>query len=122
MLNITKTGRLFNRNSLRQLSNRLQNESTASNELTVSITENDSIALRSKFYNLIETETKEQLSFARMFRHSKFVSLGDLQNKYLIGRIVDITGDDLYIDYGGKFNCVCKRPEKNSKFVCQKII
>ena len=57
----------------------------------------------------------EKKSFARMFKESKFVALGDMENKYLIGKIVDIVGDDLYIDYGGKFNCVCKRPIRNKK-------
>lgn len=74
------------------------------------------IAIKSSFSTMLESEPKEKLTFAKMFRHSKFVSLGDLQNKYLIGRVVDVVGDDLYIDYGGKFNCVCKRPEKNAKF------
>ena len=72
------------------------------------------LVLKSKFSQMMETEPKEAITFARMFRHSKFVSLGDLQNKYLIGRVVDVVGDDIYIDYGGKFNCVCKRPEKNA--------
>lgn len=53
-------------------------------------------------------QTKQ--TFAQMFRKSKFVSLGNLENKILIGKIFDIVGDDLYIDYGGKFNAVCKRP------------
>lgn len=50
-----------------------------------------------------------------MFKQSKFVALGDLENKYLIGKIVDVVGDDLYVDYGGKFNCVVKRPERFGK-------
>jgi hypothetical protein len=73
------------------------------------------LVLKSKFSQMIDTEPKEAITFARMFRHSKFVSLGDLQNKFLIGRVVDVVGDDIYIDYGGKFNCICKRPEKNPK-------
>lgn len=54
-------------------------------------------------------------SFAKLFKESKFVSLGDMENKYLIGKIVDVVGDDLYIDYGGKFNCVCKKPARRAK-------
>jgi len=56
---------------------------------------------------------KQNLTFAQMFRRSKFVAMGDLENKVLVGRIFDTVGDDLYIDYGGKFNAVCKRPERN---------
>jgi hypothetical protein len=58
---------------------------------------------------------KQNLTFAQMFRRSKFVAMGDLENKVLVGRIFDTVGDDLYIDYGGKFNAVCKRPERNGE-------
>ena len=73
-----------------------------------------------QFTNSKSTElqaNKPNLTFAQMFRRSKFVALGDLENKgkYLVGRIFDTVGDDLYIDYGGKFNAVCKRPEKNGQ-------
>jgi hypothetical protein len=59
-----------------------------------------------------KAKQKEKKSFAKMFKESKFVALGDLENKYLIGKIVEVLGDDLYIDYGGKFHCVCKRPNR----------
>ena len=59
-------------------------------------------------------QQKEKKSFAKLFKESKFVSLGNLENKYVIGKIVEIVGDDLYIDYGGKFYCVCRRPTRNS--------
>jgi hypothetical protein len=63
--------------------------------------------------NIVEAVKKsEKKSFAKMFKESKFVALGDMENKYLIGKIVEVLGDDLYIDYGGKFHCVCKRPNR----------
>jgi len=58
----------------------------------------------------LSVTTKTPMTFAQMFKESTFVSLGNLENKYLIGKIVDIVADDMYIDYGGKFNCVCKIP------------
>jgi hypothetical protein len=92
---------------------------TTTTESSVSINESpeEKLELKSNFLKLIESEPKETLTFAKMFRHSKFVSLGDLQNKFLIGRVIEVVGDDLYIDYGGKFNCVCKRPEKNAGYI-----
>jgi hypothetical protein len=64
---------------------------------------------------LVAQNPSENVTFAKLFKESKFVALGDLTNKFLIGRIVEVIGDDLYIDYGGKFNCVCKRPLNNPR-------
>ncbi len=65
--------------------------------------------------SLTSQNPNEKVTFAKLFKESKFVALGDLSNKYLIGRIVEVIGDDLYIDYGGKFNCICKRPLNNAR-------
>lgn len=49
-------------------------------------------------------------SFATMFRKSKFVALGEHQGRLVEGTIFETMGTDLYIDFGGKFHCVCPRP------------
>lgn len=51
-------------------------------------------------------------SFAKLLRTSKFVDLGDFTGRILIGRVMHRVNDDLYIDFGLKFNAICKRPEK----------
>nr|XP_033330426.1 28S ribosomal protein S28, mitochondrial [Megalopta genalis] len=57
-------------------------------------------------------------SFAKMLRDSKFIDLGDPQKKVVIGEIFNVVGDDLYIDFGWKFHCVCPKPKKDtSKYV-----
>lgn len=55
------------------------------------------------------------MTFAKMFRHSKFVQLGGLKGRLLSGRIVDVVDDDLYIDYGGKFHAVVQRPQNKQR-------
>lgn len=48
-----------------------------------------------------------------MFRESTFVQLGDVKDRCVNGRIFDVINDDLYIDFGGKFFCVCPKPSHN---------
>ncbi|VDM95048.1 unnamed protein product [Thelazia callipaeda] len=55
--------------------------------------------------------------FAELFRHSKFVQLGNFDGRIVIGEIVRRMEDDLYIDIGLKFNAVCRAPSvKNDSY------
>ena len=58
-------------------------------------------------------DPRDKKSFAALLRESNFIGCGDARGRVVIGKIFEVLGDDLYIDFGGKFHCVCPRPKAN---------
>lgn len=57
-----------------------------------------------------QSNEKKNESFHQLLRKSKLMQIGDPDKIVFKGRIVRIIDSDMYIDFGGKFNCVCKKP------------
>lgn len=54
-------------------------------------------------------------SFPSLLRNDPMMELGDVRGCHVTGVIVEAVDNDLYVDFGGKFLCVVRRPPSNSE-------
>ncbi|XP_011644084.1 28S ribosomal protein S28, mitochondrial [Pogonomyrmex barbatus] len=69
-----------------------------------------------KFSHIDDKKSETPQTFTSLMRNSKFVDLGDPEGKVVTGEVFNVIGNDLYIDFGWKFYCVCRKPLKNEQY------
>ena len=60
-----------------------------------------------------QTEENSNPTFASLMRNCKLTSMGNPVGQVVVGKVYHIVNDDLYIDFGHKFGCICKKPRYN---------
>lgn len=83
-----------------------------------------------KFEGLQAIPKEQPQTFASLLKNSKlidvsrvvsicrlkmYLQLGDPEGKVVTGRVFHVVDNDLYVDFGWKFHCVCPRPKKNAR-------
>ena len=63
----------------------------------------------------LDAASSENVSFAKMLKSSALVQMGDPEDALVKGVIVEIMDDNLFIDFGGKFLAVCRKPRFKSE-------
>ncbi|XP_003747239.1 28S ribosomal protein S28, mitochondrial [Galendromus occidentalis] len=61
-----------------------------------------------------EPKKEKEPPFATLLRNSKFVKLGNPEKKILVGKVYNVFENDIYVDFGGKFPAICKRPARSA--------
>ncbi|KAF2357784.1 Ribosomal protein S28 mitochondrial [Trinorchestia longiramus] len=61
----------------------------------------------------VPQQVPSKASFLSLLRNSKLMQLGDASGKLVEGRVVHVLGDDIYVDWGGKFMAVSTRPRRH---------
>lgn len=63
-----------------------------------------------------DTQTEEE-SFHQLLENSRLLTSGGISpiGQKVLGEIIAVVENDLYIDFGGKFHGVVKRPERNGE-------
>ena len=62
-----------------------------------------------------DSSNSQEKTFEEMLESSPLMKIRRPQGKIVSGRITNVCNDDLYVDFGGKFEVVVKRPQVNTE-------
>ena len=62
------------------------------------------------------TESEPEDLFERLLFDSPLLQLDSFKGKQFVGRITDVVGEDLYVDYGGKFHLVVTQSKERKRW------
>jgi len=62
-----------------------------------------------------ETKIQQDYNFDTLIKNSKLMQIGDPDGRLVSGTVFEVTANDVYVDFGGKFHCVCPIPRYNSR-------
>ena len=68
-----------------------------------------------------EHTREEELTFAEMFRNSKFVQTVSPVGKKVKGEVIAVVDDNVYVDFGCKFHAVMAVPQAKPEFKGRKV-
>lgn len=94
-----------------RLLHRYRNRIATNNSVFFRRTCVDSSVVETEESEIDKINTAKELSFDELLKESPLMKFGRADQKCVVGRIVDICNDDLYVDFGGKFEAVVKKPQ-----------
>ena len=61
-------------------------------------------------------DTSKEKSFEELLESSQLMKIRRPSGRTVIGKITNVCNDDLYVDFGGKFYVVVKKPAMNPEY------
>lgn len=65
----------------------------------------------------LDEADREKPRFTKLLRNSQLIKLGYIKNGFVTkGVVTNVVNDTIFVDFGGKFPFITKKPSKDSEF------